>query len=82
MAAEWHRPRSLGQICRSMNTGCRGHEAARRNMGRELGAGEQGAGRARGGEGGCSASPATYTFWWSLTRFRRTLIWKRNAGGW
>lgn len=35
-----------------------------------------------GGEEGRSASPGTYTFWWSLTRFRRTLICKRNAGGW
>lgn len=33
-------------------------------------------------EEGCSARLGTYTFWWSLTRFRRTLICKRNAGGW
>lgn len=33
-------------------------------------------------EEGRSARLGTYTFWWSLTRFRRTLICRRNAGGW
>lgn len=95
--AAQHGLRSLGQTCRTMNTGYQwdqgqeweGQEVAlwgcKRvsiHTGRELGLGEQGAGRTGGVEEGCSACPRTYTFWWSLTRFRRTLICKRNAGGW
>lgn len=68
--AKQHGLRSLGQSCSSMNTGhqwdqgqeWKGQEVAlqgcrrvRRYPGRELGPGEQGAGRAGGVEEGCSA---------------------------
>lgn len=83
----------LGQACRSISTGYQwdqrqewegqemalwGYKRGRRYTGSEVEPGEPGAGKAGGG---MLSLPGTYTFWWSLTRFRRTLICKRNAGG-